>query len=61
MHVHDPASSVLEVGLWDGGEEGAIPLAAMPTMFKGGKQLVATARVPVSQVGCAKMKKIKEY
>lgn len=51
MHVHDPETSVLEVGLWDKGEEGAIPLS-MTGVFRGpgGKELVGTARVPLSRV-----------
>ncbi|CAB1113920.1 unnamed protein product [Ectocarpus sp. CCAP 1310/34] len=51
MHVHDPETSVLEVGLWDKGEEGAIPLS-MTGVFRGdgGKELVGTARVPLCKV-----------
>lgn len=51
MHVHDPETSVLEIGLWDKGEEGAIPLS-MTGVFRGpgGKELVGTARVPLSKV-----------
>lgn len=51
MHVHDAETSVLEVGLWDRGEEGAIPLS-MTDVFRGeaGKELVGTARVPLSKV-----------
>ena len=51
MHVHDPATSVLEIGLWDKGEEGAIPLS-VTGVFRGagGKELVGTARVPLPKV-----------
>lgn len=51
MHVHDPETSVLEVGLWDKGEEGAIPLS-VTGVFRGdgGKELVGTARVPLCKV-----------
>ncbi|CAN0517261.1 unnamed protein product, partial [Ectocarpus sp. 12 AP-2014] len=51
MHVHDPDTSVLEVGLWDKGEEGAIPLS-VTGVFRGdgGKELVGTARVPLCKV-----------
>lgn len=51
MHVHDPDTSVLEIGLWDKGEDGAIPLS-VTDVFRGpgGKELVGTARVPLSKV-----------
>ncbi|CAM9682943.1 unnamed protein product [Ectocarpus sp. 6 AP-2014] len=51
MHVHDPGTSVLEVGLWDKGEEGAIPLS-VTGVFRGdgGKELVGTARVPLCKL-----------
>ncbi len=51
MHVYDPETSVLEIGLWDKGEEGAIPLS-VTDVFRGpgGKQLVGTATVPLSKV-----------
>lgn len=51
MHVHDPETSVLEIGLWDKGEEGGIPLS-VTDVFRGpgGKELVGTATVPLSKV-----------
>lgn len=49
MHVHDPETSVLEVGLWDSGEDGSNPLS-MSGVFKGEQELVGNARVPLSKV-----------
>ncbi|CAM9555140.1 unnamed protein product [Pylaiella littoralis] len=49
VHVHDPETSVLEVGLWDSGEDGSNPLS-MSGVFKGEQELVGNARVPLSKI-----------
>lgn len=54
MHVHDPGTTMLELGLWDRGEEGAIPLS-VTDVFRGtgeGRDLLGTARVPLPKVPC---------
>lgn len=52
MHVHHPESTVLEVGLWDRGEDGAIPLSVTDVFrgAEGGRDLLGTARVPLPKV-----------
>lgn len=50
MHVHDPGSSVLEVGLWDRGDDGGLPLSVAGVFRGGGEEMVGTARVPLPRV-----------
>lgn len=54
LHMHDPESSVLEIALWDGGEQGvktSMPRTmAVPAMFTNAITLLATARVPLMKV-----------